>query len=211
MSVSLKKGQKVSLTKENAGLRRVVVGLGWDAATPSSQGFLSGLFGGGKVENIDCDAMAFLLDADGKIAAGRDVIFYNNLQHPSGAVVHQGDNLTGEGDGDDEQIVVDLSKLPAQCERIVILVSIYQANERKQHFGMIRNAFIRLVNADDNRELCIYNLSEHYDGMTAMVFGELYRYKGEWKFNAVGQPLQIWSVSKLSERYGLPSSYWKQK
>lgn len=208
MGVNLQKGQKVDLTKGNAGLRRVMVGLGWDEAQPQSRGLFGGLFGGGKVEDIDCDAMAFLLDGNGRIANTRDVVFYNNLRHSSGCVVHQGDNLTGAGDGDDEQIMIDLSRLPAQYDRIVILVSIYKATDRRQHFGMIRNAFIRLVDADTNKELCIYNLSENYNGMTAMIFGEVYRYNGEWKFSAVGQPMQIWSVAQLAEKYGLPRSVW---
>ena len=205
MSVNLQKGQKVDLTKGNAGLRRVMVGLGWDEAPQQSRGW----FGRGKTQDIDCDAIAFLLDGSGRIASRQDVVFYNNLKHYSGCVVHQGDNLTGAGDGDDEQIMIDLSRLPAQYQRVVILVSIYKASERNQHFGMIQNAFIRLVDADTNRELCIYNLSENYHGMTAMVFGEVYRYKGEWKFNAIGQPMQIWAVSQLAEKYGLPISQWR--
>lgn len=204
MSVNLQKGQKVDLTKGNAGLRRVMVGLGWDAA--EQQG---GLFGG-RTQDIDCDAIAFLLNSEGKVESSSDVVFFNNLRHMSGCVLHQGDNLTGEGEGDDEQIMVDLANLPSKYERIVILVSIYKATDRGQHFGMIRNAFIRLVDADKNKELCIYNLSENYSGMTALVFGELYRYKGEWKFNAVGQPLQVWSIAQLAERYGLPRSVWKR-
>ena len=204
MSVNLEKGQKVDLTKGNAGLRRVMVGLGWDAA--EQQG---GLFGG-RTQDIDCDAIAFLLNSEGKVESSSDVVFFNNLRHMSGCVLHQGDNLTGEGEGDDEQIMVDLANLPSKYERIVILVSIYKATDRGQHFGMIRNAFIRLVDADKNKELCIYNLSENYSGMTALVFGELYRYKGEWKFNAVGQPLQVWSIAQLAERYGLPRSVWKR-
>lgn len=203
MSVNLQKGQKVDLTKGNAGLRRVMVGLGWDAAQPTG-------FFGVRQEDIDCDAIAFLLNADGQIGSRSDVVFFNNLRHMSGCVLHQGDNLTGAGEGDDEQIMVDLANLPPQYERIVILVSIYKATDRHQHFGMIQNAFIRLVDADRNNELCIYNLSENYSGMTALVFGELYRYKGEWKFNAVGQPMQIWSIAQLAERYGLPRSVWKQ-
>ena len=202
MSVNLQKGQKVDLTKGNAGLRRVMVGLGWDAA-PRKSGFP-----GGRTDEIDCDAIAFLLGSDGKLASSGDVVFFNNLRHSSGCVLHQGDNLTGEGEGDDEQIMVDLANLPQQYERIVVLVSIYKATDRNQHFGMIENAFIRLVDADKNKELCIYNLSENYSEMTAMVFGELYRYKGEWKFNAVGQPMKIWSVAQLAERYGLPRSVW---
>lgn len=204
MSVNLQKGQKVDLTKGNAGLRKVMVGLGWDAAQNSLGSF------GGKTQDIDCDAIAFLLGSDGNLASSGDVVFFNNLRHASGCVLHQGDNLTGEGEGDDEQIMVDLSNLPQKYERIVILVSIYKATDRSQHFGMIKNAFIRLVDADKSKELCIYNLSENYSGMTSMVFGELYRYKGEWKFNAVGQPMQVWSVAQLAERYGLPRSVWKR-
>ena len=161
MSVSLQKGQKVDLTKGNAGLRRVMVGLGWDAAEQQA-----GLFGG-RTQDIDCDAIAFLLNSEGRIESSSDVVFFNNLRHMSGCVLHQGDNLTGEGEGDDEQIMVDLANLPAKYERVVVLV-------------------------------------------TALVFGELYRYKGEWKFNAVGQPLQVWSIAQLAERYGLPRSVWKR-
>lgn len=204
MSVNLQKGQKVDLTKGNSGLRRVMVGLGWDAAEQPAG------YSGGQKQDIDCDAVAFLLNSDGKVESSSDVVFFNNLRHMSGCVLHQGDNLTGEGDGDDEQIMVDLSNLPAKYERIAILVSIYKATDRGQHFGMIRNAFIRLVDADKNKEICIYNLSENYPGMTALVFGELYRYRGEWKFNAVGQPLQVWSIAQLAERYGLPRSVWKR-
>lgn len=211
MSVNLQKGQKVDLTKGNSGLKRVMVGLGWDEAEqPAKSGLLGGLFGGGAVQDIDCDAMAFLLNSNGQIAQQPDVVFYNNLSHYTGTVIHQGDNLTGAGDGDDEQIMVNLANIPSQYDRIVILVSIYKATERNQHFGMIRNAFIRLVNADNNQELCIYNLSENYNGMTSMIFGELYRYNGEWKFSAIGQPLQLWSVVDLAERYGLPRSNWQR-
>ncbi|MBQ5544275.1 MAG: TerD family protein [Clostridia bacterium] len=207
MSVNLTKGQRVNLSKDNAKLRRVMVGLGWDEAEEHQA--KGGLFAGrSQKQDIDCDAMAFLLDGNGRIAERADVVFFNNLNHISGCVVHMGDNLTGAGEGDDEQICIDLERLPARYERVVILVSIYKAAERGQHFGMIRNAFIRLVDADTNKELCIYNLSEHYDGMTAMVFGEVYRRNGEWKFNAIGQPLQISSVARLAEQYGLPRSVW---
>ena len=155
MSVNLQKGQKVDLTKGNSGLRRVMAGLGWDAA-----GQTGGFFGG-RTQNIDCDAIAFLLNSDGKLESSADVVFFNNLRHMSGCVLHQGDNLTGEGEGDDEQIMVDLANLPAKYERVVILVSIYKATDKGQHFGMIKNAFIRLVDADRNNEICIYNLTEN--------------------------------------------------
>lgn len=212
MSVNLQKGQKIDLTKDNAGLRRVMVGLGWDEVQRNqTQGRLGGFLGIGKVDDIDCDAIAFLLDKNGKIADIKDLVYFNNLRHISDCVIHQGDNLTGAGDGDDEQIMIDLYRLPAQYDRIVILVSIYEAFKRNQHFGMIQNAFIRIVDADTNQELCIYNLSDNYQGMTAMVFGEVYRYNGEWRFNAIGQPLQICSVKQLSEQFGLPPTAWKNR
>lgn len=199
MSVNLQKGQKVDLTKGNAGLSRVMVGLGWDEA--EKKGGLFGLFS--DTEDIDCDAIAFMLDGQGKLGDRRDIVFFNNLKHPSGSVIHQGDNLTGAGDGDDEQILIDLAKVPQNYERIVIMVSIYKADERKQHFGKIKNAFIRLVDNSNGNELCIYNLSsENFDGMNSMIFGELYRRGGEWKFSAVGEPLKAWRISDLAARYG---------
>ena len=197
MAVSLQKGQKVSLSKETPGLSRVIVGLGWDEAKPAKRG----LFGlGGRTQAIDCDASA-LVCVNGKIQNTKDVVFYNNLTHPSGAVKHLGDNLTGAGEGDDEQIVIDLDKLPAQYDRVVLVVTIYQARERGQQFGMIQNSFIRLVDARNNQEICRYNLKEQYDGATAVVFGEVYRHGGEWKFNAIGQPLQVGGIAELVEHY----------
>ncbi len=197
MAVSLQKGQKVSLSKENPGLSRVVVGLGWDEAKPAKRG----LFGfGARTQAIDCDASA-LLCVDGKIQNTKDVVFYNNLTHPSGAVKHMGDNLTGAGEGDDEQIVIDLDRVPEQYDRVVMCVTIYQARERNQQFGMIQNSFIRLVDARNNQEICRYNLSESYDGATAVVFGEVYRRNGEWKFNAMGQPLQVGGIAELVEHF----------
>lgn len=205
MSVNLQKGQRVDLTKGNAGLRRIMVGLGWDEAPPTtSGGFFATLFGGNQKQDIDCDASAFLIAADtNEIYGGGDVVYFGNLTHTSQCVVHQGDNLTGAGDGDDEQIMVDLANLPDAYSRIVFVVNIYQARERNQHFGMIKNAFIRLVDADTGRELCIYNLSENYSGMTAMIFGEVYRQNGEWKFNAIGQPTQDNDIATLARRFGL--------
>ena len=174
MSISLKKGQKVSLTKESAGLSNVLVGLGWDAAETEKKGFFASLLGSGSAD-IDCDATAILLK-DGKFCDKSDVVYFGNLQHKSGTVRHMGDNLTGDGDGDDEQILIELSKVPAEYDRIVIVVNIYDCIKRKQEFGMIKNAFIRIVDGKTNRELCKYNLSENYSGMTAMIFGEIYRH-----------------------------------
>ncbi len=195
MSISLQKGQKVSLTKENAGLSSVLIGLGWDEAKQSRGGFFAP-----KPQAIDCDASALLLKG-GKLYDKSDIVYFGNLQHRTGAVSHMGDNLTGAGEGDDEQILVDLSRLPAEYDRIVIVVNIYQALQRNQHFGMIQNAFIRLVDGKTNREMCKYNLTENYSGMTAMIFGEVYRHNGEWKFNAMGQGTNDPGIGQLAQRY----------
>lgn len=195
MAVNLQKGQKVDLTKGNTGLRSIMVGLGWDEAP---RGF--SLFS--KREDIDCDASAILINAQtGKLMGPKDVVYFGNLAHESGAVRHMGDNLTGAGDGDDEQILVELPRLGTTYSKIVFVVNIYQAMQRKQHFGMIKNAFIRLVDADKNVELCRYNLSENYDGKTAMIFGEIYLYNGEWKFSAIGEPTNDNSISEMAARY----------
>ncbi len=195
MSVNLQKGQKVDLTKGNAGLKTLVVGLGWDEA-PKKFSLFS------KQEDIDCDASAILINGQtGKLNGPVDVVYYGQLMHRSGAVRHCGDNLTGAGDGDDEQIIVELTKVPADFSKIEFVVTIYQARERKQHFGMIKNAFIRIVDADTGTELCKYNLSENYDGKTAMVFGEVYRYNGEWKFSAVGEPTNDNGIAEMAARF----------
>ena len=199
MSVSLQKGQKVDLTKGNAGLTRVMVGLGWDEAAPQKKGFFASLKGGGA--DIDCDASALLCDEQGKVRDKADIVYFGNLSHKSGAVMHMGDNLTGAGDGDDEQIMVDLARLPQQYGRIIFVVNIYQAVQRKQHFGMIENAFIRIMDADKGNELCRFNLSESYNNMTAMIFGEIYRKDGEWKFNAIGQATSDPGLGELARRY----------
>ena len=138
---------------------------------------------------------------DGKFVDKHDVVYFGNLAHKSGSVSHQGDNLTGAGEGDDEQIIIDLSKVPAEYDKIVMVVNIYDAVPRRQHFGMIKNAFIRLVDARNNNEMFRYNLTEDYSGMTAMIFGEIYRYNGEWKFSAIGQGTKDPGLAELSRRY----------
>ena len=195
MSISLQKGQKVSLSKDNAGLSKVLVGLGWDEAPRSKGGFFAP-----KPQPIDCDASAILLQ-NGKLIRKEDLVYFANLRHFTGTIQHLGDNLTGAGDGDDEQIIVDLASIPAEYDRIVIVVNIYAAAQRKQQFGMIQNAFIRLVDGRNNMEMCKYNLSEDYSGMTAMVFGEIYRHNGEWKFNAIGQGTTDTDLGMLARRY----------
>lgn len=195
MSVSLQKGQKVSLSKDNAGLSKVVVGLGWDEVKRSKGGLFAP-----KPKPIDCDASALLLQG-GRLVSNEDIIYFGNLTHKSGTVKHMGDNLTGAGEGDDEQIIVDLASVPAEYDKIVIVVNIYQAVERNQNFGLIENAFIRLVDGRNNIEMCKYNLTENYAGMTAMIFGEIYRHNGEWKFSAIGQGTTDPGLPQLAGRY----------
>ena len=174
MGVSLAKGGNVSLSKEAPGLTAVLVGLGWDVRTTTGADY-------------DLDASALLLNDTGKVVSDRHFVFYNNLTSPDGSVEHTGDNLTGEGDGDDESIKVDLSAVLADIGRIVFPVSIHDADNRGQSFGQVRNAFIRVVNQSGGAELARYDLSEDAATETAMIFGELYRHGAEWKFRAVGQ------------------------
>ncbi len=174
MPVSLSKGGNVSLTKEAPNLTAVVVGLGWDARTTTGSDF-------------DLDASALLTNEAGKVLSDQHFVFFNNLRSPDGSVEHTGDNLTGEGEGDDEVINVNLAGVPADIVKIVFPVSIYEAESRQQSFGQVRNAYIRVLNAADQRELARYDLTEDASTETAMVFGELYRHGGEWKFRAIGQ------------------------
>ncbi|ACY99330.1 TerD family protein [Thermomonospora curvata] len=174
MSVSLSKGGNVSLSKQAPGLTAITVGLGWDVRTTTGADF-------------DLDASALLVDASGKVLSDQHFVFFNNLRSPEGSVEHTGDNLTGEGEGDDEQIKVDLTAVPPEAARIVFPVSIYDADSRGQTFGQVRNAFIRVVNQADGTEIARYDLTEDASTETAMIFGELYRHGSEWKFRAVGQ------------------------
>ena len=174
MGVSLAKGGNVSLSKEAPGLSAVIVGLGWDVRTTTGADY-------------DLDASALLCNALGKVVSDQHFVFFNNLRSPEGSVEHSGDNLTGGGDGDDEQIKVDLARVPADVAKVVFPVSIYDADARLQNFGQVRNAFIRIVNQANGQEIARYDLSEDASTETAMVFGELYRNGGEWKFRAIGQ------------------------
>ncbi|NGZ85729.1 TerD family protein [Duganella aceris] len=174
MAISLQKGGNVNLSKEAPGLSKIVVGLGWDVRTTDGNAF-------------DLDGSAFLLKADGKVRADNDFIFYNNLKSSDQSVSHSGDNRTGDGDGDDESITIDLTKVPADVERIAICVTIHEGESRKQNFGMVQKAFIRTVNAGGNAEIARYDLSEDGSTESAMVFGEVYRNGSDWKFKAVGQ------------------------
>ena len=190
MGVCLTKGQKVSLSKGNPGLKDVVVGLGWDVNQYDTGG------------DFDLDAAAFLLAGNGRVTRNEDFVFYGNLQHPSGAVTHLGDNLTGVGDGDDEQIVVDLSLVPANITKIAFTVTIYDAEARRQNFGQVSNAFIRIYNKITGEEMLRYDLGEDFSIETAIVVGELYRHNGEWKFNAIGSGFQG-GLAALCGHYGI--------
>ncbi|MCH5186294.1 MAG: TerD family protein [Oscillospiraceae bacterium] len=174
MSISLTKGQKISLTKEKPGLSKIMAGLGWDVSKYDTG------------SAFDLDATVFMTGANGKVTSEKDFIFYGNLSHPSGAVIHRGDNLTGEGEGDDEQVDVDLSLVPANIEKISFAVTIYEADKRRQNFGQVSNAFIRIVDAVSGEEILRYDLGEDFSVETSVVVGELYRYNNEWKFNAIG-------------------------
>ena len=174
MAISLQKGGNVNLSKEAPGLTKVIIGLGWDPRATDGAAF-------------DLDGSAFMLKADGKVRGDSDFIFYNNLKSTDGSLVHNGDNTTGQGDGDDETLTVDLSRVPAEIDRLSFCVTIHEAEQRKQNFGMIGKAFIRCLNANGNGELARYDLSEDSSVETAMIFGELYRAGAEWKFKAVGQ------------------------
>ncbi len=190
MAVSLKKGQKVSLTKTNPGLSKVIVGLGWDVNAYDTGG------------DFDLDVAAFLLTDDGIVSDSQDFVFYGNVSHPSGAVVHMGDNRSGAGEGDDEQIQVDLAKIPGNISRIAFTATIYEHEERHQNFGQVNNSYIRIYNETNGEELMQYDLGEEFSIETSVVFGELYRNANEWKFNAIGSGYQG-GLDELCGNYGV--------
>ena len=190
MPINLSKGQKVDLTKGNPGLKKIMVGLGWDVNACDSGA------------DFDVDAAAFMVGANGKCPTEQEFIYYHNLSHPSEALKHMGDNLTGEGEGDDEQIEVDLAKIPANIEKVAFTVTIYDADTRRQNFGQVSNAFIRIVDETTNTELIRYDLGEDFSIETAVVVGELYRHNGEWKFNAIGSGFQG-GLAALCGHYGI--------
>ena len=190
MPINLSKGQRVDLTKDNPGLKNIMVGLGWDANEYDSG------------SAFDLDVSAFLLGANGKCPTEKEFIFYGNLAHASGAVKHMGDNRTGDGEGDDEQIEVDLSKVPANIEKIAFTVTIYDSEIRHQNFGQVSNAFIRLVDEASGAEIVRYDLGEDFSIETAIVMGELYKNNGLWKFNAIGSGFQG-GLAALCGHYGI--------
>lgn len=190
MAISLSKGQKVDLTKGNPGLTNIIVGLGWD----------TNKYDGG--QDFDLDSSVFLLDGAGKCASEQDFIFFNNLQGGAGSVVHTGDNLTGEGAGDDEVIKIDLPNVPATIEKVAFTITIHDAEARAQNFGQVSNSYVRIVDEATGTELIRYDLGEDFSIETAIVVGELYRHNGEWKFNAIGSGYQG-GLASLVRDYGL--------
>lgn len=189
MAISLNKGGNLSLTKTDPTLSNLMVGLGWDARPTDGHAF-------------DLDASAFMLKNDGKVRTDLDFIFYNQLRSSCGSVEHTGDNLTGQGEGDDESLVLQLNKIPADIERIAVAVTIHEAEARKQNFGQVSNAFIRVVNKDTGIEIARYDLTEDASIETAMIFGEIYRNNGEWKFKAVGQGY-AGGLAPLARNFGI--------
>lgn len=190
MPINLSKGQKVDLTKGNPALKKIMVGLGWDV-----NAFDSGA-------DFDLDAAAFMLGDNGKCPTEKEFVFYGNLTHASESVKHMGDNLTGEGEGDDEQIFVDLEKIPSNVSKIAFTVTIYEAETRRQNFGQVSNSYIRIVDETTGQEIIRYDLGEDFSIETAVVVGELYRYNGEWKFNAIGSGFQG-GLAALCGHYGI--------
>jgi tellurium resistance protein TerD len=189
MGVSLNKGGNVSLSKEAPGLNRILIGLGWD--TRSTDG-----------ADFDLDASLFMLNAEGRVRSDSDFIFYNNLKSTDGSVEHTGDNLTGEGEGDDEAIKVTVTAVPADVDKLIVAVTIHDAQARGQNFGQVENAFIRIVNDENAVEIARYDLSEDASVETAMIFGEVYRHGDEWKFRAVGQGY-TGGLGPLAQSYGI--------
>lgn len=181
MSINLVKGQKIDLTKGNNNIKKLAIGLGWDAG-----------------DNIDCDASVIVLGLEGKL---KEIIYFRNKTNDNKSIVHSGDNLTGEGEGDDEVIIVDIPKLDDSISKLIFVVNIYDCEGRKQDFGMIKNAYIRIVNDSEKSELAKYNLSENYAGSTALVAGEIYRHNGEWKFNAIGNGTKDKGIRAMADLY----------
>lgn len=198
MSIKLKKGQRISLTKDNKGLSRILVGLGWDEVKKNeNRGFFANLFSA-QPADIDCDASVLMIDGNNKVA---EVVYFNHLDSDDSSIHHNGDNLTGAGDGDDEQITVDLNRVPHHIQKLVFIVNIYDCIKRKQHFGMIENAFIRIENAENSKELVIFNLSEGYENRTGLYAGEIYRNNGEWKFAAIGEADTSTCINDMMKNY----------
>ncbi|HJF31032.1 MAG TPA: TerD family protein [Sporosarcina psychrophila] len=204
MAIILQKGQRIDLTKGHPGLERIVVGLGWDPIEKKKSGLLGGLFGGGNAggsdSNMDIDASVIMLQDD-KFVSKDNLVYFGNLKSKCGSVTHTGDNTTGDGDGDDEQVIVDLKMIPASINKLVFVVNIYDCVKRKQDFGQVENAFIRVMNSANNEELLKFSLSESYAGSTSLTVAEIYRSGSEWKFAAVGSGSSDAGLGEMVNKY----------
>ena len=200
LAIVLQKGQRIDLTKSNPGLQKIIVGLGWDPIAKKAGGLLGGLFGGNNSAEIDIDASVIML-RDDKFAGMDDLIYFGNLKSKCQSVLHTGDNTTGEGDGDDEQVIVELNKVPAAVNKLVFVVNIYDCVKRKQDFGQVENAYIRVVNSSNKEELLKFDLSENYAGMTSLTVAEIYRHGSEWKFGALGSGSTDAGLNDMIKRF----------
>lgn len=199
MGINLQKGQRISLSKEAPGLTKVMCGLGWDVVKRGGGGILGA---SRNTQDCDLDASVICLNSKDKWTNQANVVFFGNLSHPSGAITHLGDNLTGAGDGDDEQIIIDLSRIPPDITKLIFTVNIYQCLSRKQDFSQVQNAFVRLVNISNNQELARYNLSgTEYTGMTGMIMAEIYKDNHEWKMAAIGNGINVNGLGELLKSY----------
>jgi stress response protein SCP2 len=197
MTINLQKGQRISLKKEAPNLTRLMCGLGWDVVEKS--GGLMGLFGGGS--DFDLDASVLCLDSQDKLKDKSNIVYFGNLRHSSGSITHLGDNLTGAGDGDDEQVLIELPQIPPQIAKLVFVINIYDCVKRQQEFGQVKNAFVRLVDLGNNREIARYTLSgQQYQGCTGMVLAEVYRHNDEWKMVASGEGVQM-DLGAMAKQY----------
>lgn len=200
MGINLQKGQRISLSKEAPGLKKLICGLGWDVAKKNSGGLFQAF---SDQVDYDLDASVICLDSNNKVNDMANAIYFGNLKHHSGAITHLGDNLTGEGDGDDEQILVDLSAMPPQITKLVFTVNIYDGIARKQDFEQVKNAFVRLIDMSNNKELARYNLSgSEYKGMTGMLMAELYKHNDEWKLAAIGNGFTVNGLAEIISSFG---------
>lgn len=199
MGINLQKGQRISLSKEAPGLTKLMCGLGWDVSKRAG----GGVFGASSnTKDCDLDASVICLNTNDKWTKQANVVYFGNLSHPSGAITHLGDNLTGAGDGDDEQLLIDLSRIPPDITKLVFTVNIYECVSRKQDFGQVKNAFVRLVNMSNNQELARYNLSgAEYIGMTGMIMAEIYKHNDEWKMAAIGNGISVNGLGELLKSY----------
>lgn len=198
MSINLNKGDKIDLRKTSPELSRITVGLGWDPVSGSKGGVLRAILGSTKAD-IDCDASVFMLNKNGSFDSEKGLIYYARLKSKCGSIVHVGDNLTGDGDGDDEQIFIDLDRVPSNIESLLFVVNIYDCKRRKHHFGMIKNAYIRVFDKKTDTEIIKYNLSDNYTDKTALIVGSMYRKDGSWQFNAIGEGTTDTSISNVGK------------